>query len=272
MKHELSLGYLMLPGVPPPELIRIAAAAGCTGVSVSAALTTMMTGQPSLLDDRALRDDTARAFREHDVRFDLVEGVSVSADTDLERARAAIEVMHELGANRFNLSVWVPERNQAEDMIAAYLQIADDLDMRVTVEFMRLSQIRSIGEAAALIRDRFPKLQILVDTLHLARAGDTPADLAAVEPSMVGFCQLNDAPAAYPGDDAYWYEAMNDRMIPGEGELPLPAVLRALPQDVIVALEVPMLARAEAGVSALERARLAADGARRVMATADAAP
>ena len=186
MNRKFSLGYLMLPGLPPPELIGIAAEVGCGGVSLSAALSTMMTGQPSLLDDRPLRDATARAFRDFGTRFDLVEGVFVAPETDLARARSALEVMRELGADRFNLSVWEPDADRAADLMSGFLEIGADLEMRITIEFLRLSQVRSL--------------------------------------------------------------------------------LEALPPDVVVALEVPMRARAEAGVSPLERARLAADGARRLLA------
>jgi sugar phosphate isomerase/epimerase len=124
MKHKLSLGYLMLPGVTPPELVRIAAEVGCGGVSLSAALSSMVAGQSSLLDDRTLRDETRRALRDFRVSLDLVEGVSVAPDTDLVRARSAIEVMRELGARRFNLSIWEPDSARASDLMSGSLRSA----------------------------------------------------------------------------------------------------------------------------------------------------
>jgi sugar phosphate isomerase/epimerase len=265
MSRRLSLGYLMLPGLTPPELIRVAAEVGCSGVSISAALSTMMTSQASLLDSPSLRRETAEALRSCGVTLDLVEGVSVAAETDLTRARAALEVMRELGATRFNLSVWEPDAGRASALMDGLRRIAEDLRMRITIEFLRLSQVRTLADAAALCQ-RHHGLQILVDALHLARSGGTPADVAALPPELIGFCQICDGPADSPSDDAYFHEAMHERLVPGEGELPLHALLQALPAEVIVALEVPMRARAEAGVSPLERARLAADGARRLMA------
>jgi len=266
MNRRLSLGYLMLPGLAPPELVRIAAQVGCSGVSLSAALSAMMTEQPSLLDDRPLRGATRQALRDFGIRLDLVEGVSVAPDTDLVRARSAIEVMRELGAKRFNLSVWEPDAARASDLMSGFLEIGAELEMQITIEFLRLSQVRSLKEAAALATSGLhPGLQILVDALHLARAGETPSDVAALDPDLIGFFQLCDGPASSPSDEAYFHEAMHERQIPGEGELPLKALLEALPAEIVVALEVPMRSRAEAGVTPLERARLAADGARRLM-------
>ena len=46
---------------------------------------------------------------------------------------------------------------------------------------------------------------------------------------------------------------MFERLPPGEGELPLAAMLAALPDDRVVGLEIPMRSHAEAGISALDR-------------------
>jgi len=43
------------------------------------------------------------------------------------------------------------------------------------------------------------------------------------------------------------------RKVPGTGELPLPEFIAALPAQVPIGLEVPMLAQADAGVSAFDR-------------------
>jgi hypothetical protein len=59
---------------------------------------------------------------------------------------------------------------------------------------------------------------------------------------------------------------MFERRVPGDGEMPLEAILAHVRPDVIVSAEVPLRARREAGVSDLERARLVVDGTRRVLA------
>lgn len=54
---------------------------------------------------------------------------------------------------------------------------------------------------------------------------------------------------------------MADRLYPGEGDFPLAEVVAAIPSDVMVGLEVPILAGQQAGVPAKERARHALDSA-----------
>jgi sugar phosphate isomerase/epimerase len=104
--------------------------------------------------------------------------------------------------------------------------------------------------------------------LHLARAGETPADLAKIAPNTIGSAQFCDAPAVSPGSKAYQYEAMFERQVPGEGELPLKALLRAIPKEAIIYLEVPLRAAREQGVSAEQRARRVISGMRRIEADA----
>ena len=90
--------------------------------------------------------------------------------------------------------------------------------------------------------------------MHLYRSGGSAADVAALDPALIGYAQLCDVPITAPHDD-YMREACFQRRAPGDGELPLAALIAALPDDVRIGLEVPMLAAADAGVKPLERLR-----------------
>ena len=59
-------------------------------------------------------------------------------------------------------------------------------------------------------------------------------------------------------------EAMNDRMIPGEGDMPSRAIISALREDLVVSMEVPLKRMASAGMPASERARRVVAGTRAV--------
>jgi sugar phosphate isomerase/epimerase len=76
-----------------------------------------------------------------------------------------------------------------------------------------------------------------------------------------------DAPAAPPSDTAAMLnEARTIRDLPGEGELPLVPLLRALPAGLTVSVELGMHNR---GFDADTRARLGAEATRRIIALAD---
>ena len=61
-------------------------------------------------------------------------------------------------------------------------------------------------------------------------------------------------------------EAAQERMVPGEGAFPLVGFLRAIPDDVVVGIEVPLRSRRESGMSALERSRLVVNATRNIQA------
>jgi sugar phosphate isomerase/epimerase len=69
--------------------------------------------------------------------------------------------------------------------------------------------------------------------------------------------------------DAILAEARGERLFPGDGELDLPALLRAVPREVPLSIEAPTLTLARS-VGALERARRALAATRRVLARAGA--
>ena len=102
--------------------------------------------------------------------------------------------------------------------------------------------------------------------MHLGRSGATVAEIAALDPSMIGYIQLSDAPLK-PANPNYMDEATFDRMVPGEGELPLREYLSVLPRDVVVSLEVPSRALAKAGSSPRDRLERCVKAARALLDT-----
>jgi sugar phosphate isomerase/epimerase len=76
---------------------------------------------------------------------------------------------------------------------------------------------------------------------------------------LIGSVQLCDAPLASPPPSAIIDEARGNRLLPGEGELPLRELLAVLPEDVPLSAEVPLaretdsLKRASLVLQATER-------------------
>ena len=80
-------------------------------------------------------------------------------------------------------------------------------------------------------------LAIAIDALHLFRTGGTLDQLAALDPSTIGYAQLCDGPDFRRSND-YLAEAMH-RMIPGEGVFPLGDLVALLGPHVDIDIEVP---------------------------------
>jgi sugar phosphate isomerase/epimerase len=134
------------------------------------------------------------------------------------------------------------------------------------VEFIPFRGISSLADAlrVASLVDH-PNFAICLDVLHFCRSGGSPIELAAADPRLLACIQLCDAPLAAPTDLPR--ESRYNRLYPGDGELPLQALLRAVPADLPVSVEVPNAA-AQATRSPFERARYAGASVRRVLAEA----
>jgi sugar phosphate isomerase/epimerase len=111
---------------------------------------------------------------------------------------------------------------------------------------------------------------VLIDPFHLSRSRSRIADIASIPPSQLRCMQFCDVPAAIPPTmDAILAEARAERLFPGEGEVDLLGLLRAVPRDIPLSVEVPTHTLARS-VGATERARRALAATRRVLARLDA--
>lgn len=104
---------------------------------------------------------------------------------------------------------------------------------RVAVEFMCFTRIPTLADAVSLAPD---EAVVLVDALHLARSGGTPADLDGPAANRIGYLQLCDAPKSAAGDPVL--EARHRRQSPGTGGLPLAGLLEKAPAHVPISIEV----------------------------------
>ncbi|MGE4047124.1 MAG: sugar phosphate isomerase/epimerase family protein, partial [Acetobacteraceae bacterium] len=101
--------------------------------------------------------------------------------------------------------------------------------------------VPDLTAAIALMRavDR-PNAGILVDTLHVDRSNSRIEDLATLDRRWLHYMQICDAPAEKPATiEAMIHCARSERLFPGEGGLDLAGMMRALPADIPVSVEVP---------------------------------
>jgi sugar phosphate isomerase/epimerase len=125
------------------------------------------------------------------------------------------------------------------DAIAGLAVEARSRGLRLTVEFIPGTGIPNLAAAhhiaAAAGTDA---VSVMLDTWHHARGGGGLSDVRQLQPGAIGGLQLSDRPAGPPGAA---YRPMEDRLLPGRGDLPLGALLSAAlanNPDVPVGVEV----------------------------------
>jgi sugar phosphate isomerase/epimerase len=269
----LSIDFISVFGLPPVQFVALAAELGCRHISIAL---TPMPANPhqypdwSLRTDSALRRDTLAALQHRGVTISLGEGFLVRPNCDVLELAADLDLMRELGVATVNVLSLEPDQNRERDQLAVFADMADARSMQVTLEFLPGLPIGNLVTAAAAVRDlRKKNFRLLLDAMHVFRSGAQAAEIAALDAALIGYAQLCDVPAVSTFA-SYAEEARHERLPPGEGELPLQDFLAALPRDLIIGLEVPMLGRAQRGVSPYDRLVGCVRDARSLLASADA--
>jgi len=266
--NELSLANLSVADAGPLELLDAAAEAGFDSVNMwlvpppAMAAFTVKCGTmvPVVGDTRLIREINRRIAATGVEVFEASCGW-LSPAFDPSATGPVLDSMAQIGTRRVSLVGWDADRARLVANLAVLCADAATYGIAVTLEFMPYSAVRTVAEAAGVLAAvAAPNLDVLVDALHLARSGGTPADLRLLDPHRIAVLQLCDAPALGPPPELLRDESVNRRRYPGEGELPLDDLLAAAPADVVIEIEIP--AAEHAGAPIFERARLCAQRSR----------
>jgi sugar phosphate isomerase/epimerase len=132
--------------------------------------------------------------------------------------------------------------------------------IRVALEFGLFTAVHSIAQASAILDQvDHPAAALLIDPLHLARSGGTPDDVAKVPRSRLPYAQFCDAGAlTYDVADrpAVIVEAVDGRLLPGDGVLPLAALLDSVPPALPLSVELRSKTLRDTYPDPVERAKV----------------
>ncbi|ACL62714.1 sugar phosphate isomerase/epimerase family protein [Methylobacterium nodulans] len=263
LDQPLGLAHFTCIAVPPLDLVRLAARTGYASVGLR--LHPAFPGAPvyELPPRSAAFREVRQALSDEGVHLHDIEFVTIGEDFASASLTGILEAAAGLGAQRLSVCGDDPDRDRLVARFAELCDLAAEFGMGVDLECMAWRQVASLPDAVRVVENAGrPNGGVLVDALHLSRTGGSPEDVSAVPADLIRSAQLCDAPAEAPqSTDGIIREARAGRLIPGEGALPLGALLAALPLTASLSVEVPM-----AGTSSPEehvRANLAA--ARRLL-------
>jgi len=274
---RLAVEFICAFGMPPVEFIRMVAGLGLGQIGLAPSpITDNPHGYPAwdLRTDANLVREVKAALADSGVRIAQGEGFLIMPGMEIAATEAQLDLFAELGAPMVNCVTLEQDRPRAQAQFAALAEMAAARGMNVSVEFMPLMWPATLAEAQDFVRGSgAANGRLMVDAMHFYRSGAQTADLAAIDPALIAYVQICDAPmagiACPPGPEAmaaYGEEARHERMCPGDGELPLADFLRALPRGVPVGLEIPILSKARAGVAPVDAIRPCVAAARALLA------
>lgn len=237
----LSLAALTVLDAKPSGHIMAAKAAGFTHAGLRL--------QPLLPSDQKIVGVTEREIeitdllRESGVKPLEIGVFPIKADFDVDEYGPTLSFSHRIGAQFITCPV---EDTNVERRLQAFQRLCDlseTCGLETLLEFNPYSGCRSLKEAVALVeasgRDN---ARLLIDVLHLARSGGSPADLRDIDPGLIALvhlCDANPPPAELQSTEQLRQESRTARLYPGEGTLWLKELLDSIPADTPLSIEAP---------------------------------
>jgi sugar phosphate isomerase/epimerase len=228
----LALDHLTLLDVAPPDFAALAAGAGFDAVGLRISPATAAESRWPMAPGSRMLAETVRRCQDSGVTVLDTETILLAA------SEPVLETAASLNARYINAIGDDPDLHRLSDRFGQLVAMAAPYGIRAVIEFMAYKTVRTLDGALA-IAARSDGGGILLDALHIQRCGTEIGQIERVDPRLLGYLQLCDAPLEPAGDAVA--EARTDRLLPGEGGLPLTGLLSAVPAATPVAIEAPRL-------------------------------
>lgn len=256
--RPIGLAALTVLELPPVEQVMVAAQTGYSHVGLRLIPATREEIHHSL-EVREL----AACLDATGVRVLDVEIFRLTPEARVEAFEHVMAAAAELKASELLVAGNDPDESRLAERFGEFCDLAARYELSASLEPMPWTDVPNVATAKRVLeRAGRANAGVLIDAIHFFRSGDELRNLAALPSNWFRYIQLCDAPQQHPSEmQEIIRQARADRLFPGAGGLDLKGLLRALPQDVPVSLEIPV---AEP-MSAKERARRAIEAARRFL-------
>ena len=234
----VSLAAGVVQEFSPEQVIYAAANAGFNAVGVWCDLETWTSERT---------EKVKQALAETGITALDIEVVWFRPDEPLDKHNRVIDIAKTINAKNILCVSSEPDISDTKKRFKYFCEQVAGSDIRVVLEFLAITEINSLQKAVEVVNDvSDPRGAILIDALHLQRTGATIEDVAnlisseATPGQLIPYVQICDATATL-ADSTYagiLEDAVHLRSIPGEGELPLEALLEIVGPGMPLSLEI----------------------------------
>lgn len=237
MTREIGLGHFTFLDSSPISLVRMARQVGFSWVGLR--FNPVAHGQQHWLPDATGLIELNKVMNGEGIALYDVETVIIDEELKIESLLPAFDAAARLGGQRIN--VCADQFPALGEQFKSLCDAASGFGLSVDIECMAWRGINTPAACIDLIaKSGVDNAAFLVDALHLYRCGGTNELLTEMDEQHIASVQLCDAPAIAPVEQtALIAEARGERLLPGEGGLPLIDLLKAVPDTVKHSVEIP---------------------------------
>ena len=256
MAHPIGLAALTVLELAPPEMVSCAVDAGFDHVGLRLIPATREEAQHPMVGDTPLVRETLRRLKDTGMRVLDVEIFRLRPDSVVADYEAALATAARFGAKEALVADNDPDEARLTANFATFCELAQQFGIGTNLEPMPWTDCKSFAQGVRIVTAAHRENGgVLIDPIHFDRGGSNASEIFGVPRARLRYMQLCDAPAERPTDiEGLLHQARAERLMPGDGGLDLTLMLRAVPADLPISLEIPMEALTRT-VPAVERTK-----------------
>ncbi len=274
MQHEnnhrgYSLSFLTVADVTPVEAVKISAECGYAKVGLRLLPAAPNEAEYPILTNAIMLRETKAALTDTGVQVADVEIIRITPDFEPKKYLKFLEVAEALDAKHILIAGNDPEQARLMQNFALFCELSKQYGLSCDLEFMPWTDVKNLTQAQYIVEQSGQdNAAVLVDSLHFDRSDSTLEQVKALPASKMNYVQLCDGLAEYdPSDEGLIKIARSNRLVPGQGDIDIVGLIRALPKNLTLAAEVPNLELAK--LPALQRAKINFDAMKKLVALAN---
>ena len=246
MPHKFSLAHLTVLGWSPVEMAYNAALIGYDFISIRN-INMGVKGERdfSIPIGSPLYNNLKEALAETGMKINDIELARVVDGVDVMSYESAVESGASLGAAGVISSIWTSDKDYYMDQFAKLCDLADKYNLFVHLEWPSWAPVGTLAQVREVIDTvKRPNAGIMLDTLHASRAYTTMAEIEAIPAEQIKMAHICDGPAEIPDKsdkEALIFTGRDARYYVGEGAIEIAEMVKRLPKDTVLSIELPHL-------------------------------
>jgi sugar phosphate isomerase/epimerase len=264
--NDIIIAPTTLQDTAPIEYIEATISAGYDGIGLRVHRSPGLPFFPVVGEAALIRDMKSRIADAGLKVYDLYS-FYLQPDTDVASFAPAMELGASFGAKYATVMGADEDWSRQRDNFVSTCDLAAQFGLTCSLEFAVIRPLATLPQTVRLIEEAKRDAVICIDPLHLARSGGDPADVKALDKKYFPYAQISDGvlDPGEPNPALFGKLGLGTRAMPGEGTLPLRALIAALPRDIPLSVELPHSLAAK-GTSARDWAKTTADRTRQFLA------